>query len=163
MSHIVEPERTEPHRGYFPNAGSYGNGEDFVQNPKREQSLGELVSSLPSLFMGLVKDEVEQGKREVSGKVSKLKTAIIAGVIAAFLAITLWAVLITAAVLGLNVVLQPWASALVVAGVLRLIILILVLGFILPGIKKAMPLMPERTKASIEQDINALKGTGQYE
>lgn len=156
MSHLPG----EPVRGSFPNPGN--EKVTVLSGTKREQSLGQLVADAPRLFIGLVKDELEQAKRELTSKGKKLGVAIGLGLVIAFFALTMWALLVTAAVLGLNTVLAPWASALIVAGIF--LVLIIILGLVaVASLKKAMPLKPERTLASVEQDINAMKGTGQYE
>ena len=147
----------EPIRGSFPRPGL-----TFRRTPKEGASLGTLVADTPRLFIKLAKDELEQAKRELIGKGKRMGVS--AGLLgaAAFFALTLWAVLVTAAILGLNEVFAPWLSALIVAGVFLLLTVILGLAGALT-IKKATPLTPERTISSVKQDLNAVKGLGQYE
>lgn len=150
----------EPYRGSFPNPGP--RAESVFDNTKKTQSIGQLLADTPRLFIALAKDEVESAKRELVGKGKKMGVG--AGLLAAaaFFALTMWACLVAAAIMALNLVLQPWASALVVAGVFLLITLILALIGV-SSLKKAGSPAPERTVASVQQDLNALKGTGQYE
>ncbi|MDJ1370715.1 phage holin family protein [Gulosibacter molinativorax] len=150
----------EPVRGPFPNAEAPAKLGRF--NPKSRRSVGKLAGSLPGLAAKLAKDEIEHAKIELTAKAKF--GGIGAGLFAvvAFFALTLWAVLITAAILGLNTVFAPWLSALIVAGVLLVIMIIAALVAI-SLFKKMKGVMPEETVASIKQDVNAVKGVGKYE
>lgn len=150
----------EPFRGPFPNPGAKADG--VFDNAKKQQSLGQLLADTPRLFISLAKDEVESAKRELVGKGKTMGVG--AGLLAAaaFFALTMWACLVAAAIMALNLILQPWASALVVAGIFLLITIVLALVGI-SSLKKAGKPAPEQTVASVQQDLNALKGTGQYE
>lgn len=156
MSHTHD----ESYRGSFPNPGAHADS--VFDNTKKQQSLGQLLADTPRLFISLAKDEFESAKRELVGKGKKMGVGagLLAG--AAFFALTMWACLVAAAILAFNLVLQPWASALIVAGIFLVITLILVLVGI-SSIKKAGKPAPEHAIASVQQDLNALKGTGQYE
>lgn len=150
------PDR-EPLRASFPQPGTM-----FRRNPKEGASLGTLVADMPRLFVDLAKDEVEQAKREIVGKGKKLGVG--AGLLAAaaFFALTMWAVLVTAAILGLNEAFAPWLSALIVAGVFLLLVVILGIAGVI-ALNKAKPVAPEQTIKSVKQDLNAVKGLGRYE
>jgi hypothetical protein len=130
------------------------------RNPKTKQSLAELVSALPSLVVTLVKDELTLLKSEVVSRVSKL--GIGAGLIAAalFLLFFVFAVLVAAAVLGIATALPAWLSALIVAGGLLVIAVILILVGI-AQIKKGVPPVPEESITSLKKDVNAVKGLGE--
>ena len=156
MAHTPE----EPYRGSFPNPGL--GAESVFDNTKKQQSLGQLIADTPRLFIGLAKDELEHAKREVVGKGKKMGVG--AGLLgaAAFFALTMWACLVAAAIMALNLVLQPWASALIGAGVFLLITIVLALIGV-SALKKAGSPAPAQTMESVKQDLNALKGTGQYE
>ena len=158
MSENADRTGPEPLRGPFPNRGRT----TVRENPRTQQSIGQLVADTPRLLVSLAKDEVEQAKREVTEKGKRY--GIGAGLLgaAAFFALTLWAVLVTAAILGLNTVLQPWASALIVGAVFLVLTAILALAGV-AAIKRAGSLAPEQTIASVQRDLNALKGVGQYE
>ncbi|SJM55102.1 phage holin family protein [Gulosibacter sp. 10] len=150
----------EPARGAFPNAEEPARLGKF--NPKSRQSVGKLVSSVPRLASQLAKDEIERAKGELGAK-AKLG-GIGAGLFAlvAFFAVTLWAVLITAAILGLNTVFAPWLSALIVAGALLLVMIIAAL-IAISSFKRMKGVVPTETIASVKQDFNAVKGLGKYE
>ncbi|MGO1544412.1 MAG: phage holin family protein [Gulosibacter sp.] len=150
----------EPRRGPFPNAEEPVRLGRF--NPKSKRSAAKLAGSVPKLAISLAKDELERAKTEMTAKAKF--GGIGAGLFAvvAFFAITLWAVLITAAILGLNTVFAPWLSALIVAGALLLIMIIAALVAI-SLFKKMKGVMPAETIDSLKQDANALKGLGQYE
>ncbi|PPF89709.1 phage holin family protein [Subtercola sp. Z020] len=130
------------------------------RNPKTKQSLAELVSALPSLLVTLVKDELTLLKSEIVSRVSKL--GIGAGLIAAalFLLFFVFAVLVAAAVLGIATALPAWLSALIVAGGLLLIAIILILVGV-AQIKKGVPPVPEESITSLKKDVNAVKGLGE--
>ncbi|RFA17279.1 hypothetical protein B7R21_00650 [Subtercola boreus] len=130
------------------------------RNPKTKQSLAELVTALPGLLVALVKDELTLLKSEVVSRVSKL--GIGAGLIAAalFLLFFVFAVLVAAAVLGIATALPGWLSALIVAGALLVVAIILILVGI-AQIKKGAPPVPEDTIASLKKDVNAVKGLGE--
>ncbi len=149
-----------PTRAPFPNAEEPARLGKF--NPKSRRSIGALAGSVPRLALNLAKGELEQAKNEMTAK------AKVGGVgaglfgIVAFFAITLWAVLVTAAILGLNTVFAPWLSALIVAGVLLVIMIIAALVAV-SLFKKMKGVMPAETIGSLKQDVNALKGLGKYE
>lgn len=153
----IESGDREPLRAPFPRPG-FG----VRRNPKEGASIGSLVADMPRLFIQLAKDELEHVKREVMGKAQKLGVG--AGLFGAagFFALTMWAVLVTAAILGLNEVFAPWLSALIVAGVLLVFAVLLALvGY--ASVKRGMPVTPEDSINSVKQDLNAVKGLGQYE
>ncbi|KQM61112.1 phage holin family protein [Agreia sp. Leaf210] len=128
-------------------------------NPARKKSLGELLGELPGLLVNLVKDEIEGLKREITSRLSKLGVGAALFVVAALLGFFALAVLIAAAVLGLATVFEPWAAALIVAGVLLIIVAILVLVGV-RAIKKGIPPVPENSVDSLKKDVNAIKGLG---
>lgn len=147
-------------RGAFPNREaplSYGKF-----NPKSQQKLGKLIGEVPKLGIALAKAEVKQVQGELKAKAIKGGTGAGLFAVVAFFGVTLWAVLITAAILGLNAWFQPWASALIVAGIL-LVIMIVAAVVAITLFKKMGGLKPEQTLASVRQDLNAMKGMGKYE
>ncbi|KAB1654554.1 phage holin family protein [Pseudoclavibacter chungangensis] len=148
----------EPLRGPFPGVGPRLKR----NNPKKSETIGTLVADTPRLFIQLLKDELEHAKRELIGKGKKagVGAGLLAG--AAFFGLTLWAVLVTAAILGLNEAFAPWLSALIVAAAF-LVITALLAGLGIASLKRTGSLAPERTIASVQEDVNALKGVGQYE
>jgi uncharacterized membrane protein YdbT with pleckstrin-like domain len=127
---------------------------------RARRSLVSLLGELPTLIIALLKDEIENLKRELSARLAKLGIGIGLFVVAALLAFFALATLIAAAVLGLATVLPAWAAALIVAGALLLLAVILVLIGV-SSVKKGMPIVPEDAITSIKKDINTVKGLGQ--
>lgn len=160
MSSDYDKVPSEPNRGPYPNAEAPLRLGRF--NPKSRQKSASLVAKVPQLATQLVKDELEHVKLEMQQKA--VKGGVAAGLFAvvAFFGVTLWAVLITAAILGLNEAFAPWLSALIVAGALLIIMIIAaVVGIAL--FKKMQGLAPSESIASLKQDLNAVKGVGKYE
>lgn len=127
---------------------------------RARRSLVSLLGELPTLIIALLKDEIENLKRELTARLAKLGIGVGLFVVAALLAFFALATLIAAAVLGLATVLPAWAAALIVAGALLLLAVILVLIGV-SSIKKGMPIVPEDAITSIKKDINTVKGLGQ--
>lgn len=151
---------SEPARGPFPNAAPAARLGRF--NPKSRLSLSKLARRLPAEAGEIAKLEIAQLKQEMTQKAVKGGTAVglFAGV--AFFGVSLWAVLLTAAILGLNTVFAPWLSALLVAAALLLVMVIAaVVGITL--FKRMHGVMPAESIASLKADVNALKGLGKYE
>lgn len=124
----------------------------------RKRSLISLITSLPGLLAELVKSEIEQLKNELLRKLKHAGIGIGFLVVAAVIAFFAVGVLTAAAILGLAVVLPGWLSALIVAGVL----LVLVVVFVLVGIHqmKKGNLEPTETLSSVRRDVKVIKGTG---
>lgn len=131
-------------------------------NPKSRQPLAKLIGNVPRLAMKLAQDEMEQAKQELTSKAVKGGTGAALLAVVAFFGLTLWAVLITFAILGLNSWFAPWLSALIVAGAL-LVLMIIASIVAIVMFKKMKGVMPERTMESLRQDLNAVKGLGRYE
>lgn len=123
------------------------------------RGLFRLIGDLPGLLVELVRGELDNLKNEIVGKLKAAGIGIGLLVGAAFFGFFLIAVLITAAILGFAVILQPWAAALVVAGILLVIVLVLALLGI-SNLKRGIPPAPTESIESIKKDVNALKGTG---
>lgn len=127
-----------------------------------KRSLASLVTSLPGQFIGLAKAEIASLKLEMMGKVKGLGVAVGLFAGAAFFALTMYCVLVAAAVMGLAEAFPGWLAALIVAGGFLIVTAILALVGIMI-LKKALPLKPEQTMKSIQQDVHAVKGVGEYE
>ncbi|WP_368497856.1 phage holin family protein [Herbiconiux sp. A18JL235] len=130
------------------------------RDKKARRSLVSLFAELPTLIIQLLKDELENLKRELTGRLAKLGIGIGLFVAAGLFAFFALAVLIAAAVLGIATVLPAWLAALIVAGGLLLLVAILVLVGV-ASIKKGVPPVPEDAITSIKKDINVVKGLGQ--
>jgi hypothetical protein len=126
---------------------------------ERKRSLVQLISDIPTLVTDLVKGEIELLKAEIIGKLKGL--GIGAGLIAVALTFLfiMFIMLIMSATFALALVMPGWAAALVMAGILLLIAL--VIGLIGYRILKAqLPPVPTTTIASLQSDLNAIKGIG---
>lgn len=133
--------------------------------PRRDgerKSLIQLLGDVPGLLSQLVRDEIEQIKKELTEKLTALGigAGLFAG--AAFFGFFLFAVLLAAAILGLAVVLPGWLAALIVAAVLFVIMAVLaLLG--LQRVKKGVPPVPKDSIDSVKDDVRAIKGMGKYD
>ncbi|MCS5735320.1 phage holin family protein [Herbiconiux daphne] len=130
------------------------------RDKRARRSLVSLFAELPTLIIQLLKDEIENLKRELTARLAKLGIGIGLFVFAALLAFFALATLIAAAVLGIATALPAWLAALIVAGGLLLVAVILVL-IGLSSVKKGLPVVPEDAITSIKKDINTVKGLGQ--
>jgi len=133
-------------------------GQSRSEKEKRK-NLFQLIADVPSLVTDLVKGEIELLKSEI---IRKLKAAGIGvGLLLGAVIVLMFfiGVLLTAAILGLAVVMPGWLAALIVAFVLLIVVAILALIGI-RSLKKAMPPVPEKTIQSVKRDINAIRGVG---
>jgi hypothetical protein len=127
-----------------------------------KKSVFKLIGELPGLITTLIRDEIEQIKREA---ISRLKVAgigigLFVGA-AVFAYFALW-VLIATAILGIATALPAWLAALIVGVVLLLIAV--VLGLIgLSRVKKGVPPVPKEAVESVKDDVKAFKGVGHYD
>ncbi|MCS2608466.1 phage holin family protein [Halomonas dongshanensis] len=117
-------------------------------------SVGALLSTLTREVTGLVRNEAELAKAEVSEKTHQALTAIAAIAIAGAVIFAGFLVLLAAAVFLLNELLPPemtpWLSAVIVGVVVALIGMIM----LNVGVKriKAQRLAPRRTLNSLQRD-----------
>lgn len=128
----------------------------------RKKSVFQLIGELPGLISALIRDEIEQIKREA---ITRMKTAgigigLFVGA-AVFGYFALW-VLIATAILGIATALPPWLSALIVGVVLLLIAVVLAL-IGLSRVKKGVPPVPPEAVESVKDDVKAFKGVGHYD
>ncbi|MGN6742520.1 MAG: phage holin family protein [Amnibacterium sp.] len=127
-----------------------------------KKSVFTLIGELPNLITTLIRDELEQIKREA---VTRLKSAgigigLFVGA-AVFAYFALW-VLIATAILGIATALPPWLSALIVGVALLLFAVVLaLLG--LNRLKRGMPPVPPEAVDSVKDDVKAFKGVGSYD
>ena len=129
--------------------------------PSRK-SIFALVADLPRLVIGQVKNEIEQFKSELIGKIKHagIGVGLFAG--AGFVAFFLFAVLISAAILAFATIMPGWLAALIVAGILLVIVMILV-SVGLRQVKKGVPPAPTETIKSVKKDVLVIKGLGKRE
>ncbi|MCS5720585.1 phage holin family protein [Herbiconiux sp. CPCC 203407] len=130
------------------------------RDKRARRSLVSLFAELPTLVIQLLKDEIENLKRELTARLAKLGIGIGLFVAAALFAFFALATLIAAAVLGIATALPAWLAALIVAG--GLLVLTAILALIgVSSLKKGLPPVPEEAISSIKKDINTVKGLGQ--
>ena len=125
----------------------------------KKRSLFQLVADVPTLVRELVAGEIELLKQEMITKLKAL--GIGAGLLlgAAIILLFMIGVLLTAAVLALGQVLPGWASALIIAGVLLVIAVIVgLIGY--ARLKKGIPPVPSETIRGLKKDLNVIKGVG---
>jgi hypothetical protein len=130
------------------------------RDKKARRSLVSLLADLPTLIIQLLKDELENFKRELTAKLAKLGIGVGLFVAAALLAFFAFGTMIAAAVLGIATALPAWLAALIVGVALLLIAGILVLVG-MKSLKKGLPPVPEETIQSLKKDVNTVKGLGQ--
>lgn len=130
-----------------------------AQGPAPKRSLFALIGDVPRLIIGLFRQEIESFKQELIAKAKAAGIGIgLLGAAAAFLFFML-GVLVAAAILGLATVLPAWLAALIVAGGLLVIAVILLLAGI-ATIRRGMPPAPTMTIESIKDDVRVIKGIG---
>ena len=121
-----------------------------------DASVGDMIKAMSTDLSRLVRDEIQLAQTEISAKVKQAGVGVGAFGGAGVLALYGIAALIAAAVLGLAVVLPPWLAALIVG-----IVVLAVAGVVaLVGKRKvseAAPVVPERTVASVKEDVAEIK------
>jgi len=126
------------------------------------KSVFALIADLPRLVIGQVKNEIEQLKSELIAKLKHAGIGVGLFVGAGLVAFFLFAVLIAAAILAFATIVPGWLAALIVAGILLVIVIVLVLVG-LRQVKQGIPPAPTETIKSIKKDVNAIKGVGKRE
>ena len=127
-----------------------------------KKSVFALIGELPGLITTLIRDEIEQLKREL---VTRLKSAGIGIALFAGAAVFLYFAafpLLAAAVLGLGEALPLWLSALIIGAFLLIIAVVLVLIGV-SRLKKGVPPVPKEAVDSVKDDVKAFKGVQQYD
>ena len=142
--------------------GSSDRGRGKSSDSGDRKSVFALIGELPGIVSTLIRDEIEQIKKEVTGKLTELGIGVGFFAGAAFIGFFLFAVLLTAAILGLAVVFPGWLAALIVAFVLLVIAVVLVL-LGMKRVKKGVPPTPEDSIKSVKNDVRAYKGMGKYD
>lgn len=119
-----------------------------------EPGLFELLGKLPQQIAALVRVEYENAKREIASRLKKLGLGAALVVFALFFIFFALGALVTAAIAGIAVALPVWAAALIIAGVL-LVLAVLVLWIGFNRIQRGNP-VPEETLGRIERDFEHL-------
>lgn len=128
----------------------------------KKKSLLTLIGDLPTLVGSLIRDEIEQIKKELTEKLKSLGIGVGFFAGAAFFGFFAFAVLVAAAILGIAEALPGWLAALIVAVFLLVITAILVLVGV-RKLKKGVPPVPEKSIESVKNDVRAIKGMGNYD
>ena len=128
--------------------------------PANKRSLFALIGDLPGLLIDLARAEVEQFKAQLAEKGQRLGLGVALILVAAVFAFFGLGVLVACAVLALSLVLPGWLAALIVAGILFALAVLLIFvgrGRIQAGMAKS-PL-----DVDLKRDIDAFKGEGSYD
>jgi len=125
-----------------------------------DRSLFQLIGELPDTVSTLIRAEIDQVKAEISYKLKHfgIGAGLVAG--AAVVGVFLLFTLITAAIFAFALVMPAWAAALTVGGILLLIIAVL-LWIAYVNFKRGSE--PLESVESLKADLDALKGTGDYD
>jgi hypothetical protein len=127
-----------------------------------KKSVFKLIGELPGLVSALIRDEIEQIKREAITRMKSAGIGIGLFVGAAVFGYFALGVLIATAILGIATALPPWLSALIVGVVLLLIAAVLAL-IGLSRVKRGVPPVPKEAVDSMRDDVKAFKGVGHYD
>lgn len=139
-----------------------GAGSPLSAGVRDKRSLIQLLRDLPGLVVALLRAELAQLKAELVRKAISLGTGVGLFVVAGALLFFMLGTLVAAAVLGIAVALPGWLAALIVAA--GLLVLAGIVGLVgLMVLKRGMPPAPTETIASVKQDVNAVKGLGDYD
>jgi VIT1/CCC1 family predicted Fe2+/Mn2+ transporter len=109
-----------------------------------DRSVGELVQQLSQQTSTLIRQELRLATAELQEKGKH------AGIGA----------LVAAAIIGLGTVMEPWLAA-VIVGVVLLAVAGVVALIGRKQVQEAAPPMPEQTVASVQRDIDTVKGSAQ--
>jgi len=124
--------------------------------PPGRPSIGELVARISDQFSRILRGELELIQMKAAEKAKKVGTGVAMFAVAAFLGFFAFALLLTAAVLGLAEALPAWLSALIVA-----VVLLIIAGIVALVGKKMLQSgeapSVEETKANLKADIDAVK------
>jgi Putative Actinobacterial Holin-X, holin superfamily III len=129
--------------------------ETTVHTPEGDASVISLLRQLTHEVPALFSKELALAKAEMEKSLTTLKAGVAAVAGGAIVLLGGFIVLLMAAVYGLSTVLQPWAAALIVGGV------VMVIGFIMvqAGKKQFEPshFKPDRTLNAMDKDQQALR------
>jgi cytochrome c biogenesis protein CcdA len=121
-----------------------------------KRGLFRLIADVPALIVQLFRDELESLKLEITKKVKGVAVGAALIAVAAAFAFLMIVMLLIAAVFALAQVLPAWAAALIVAGGLLLIAVVLVLV----GVGQFKRGDPGKVAVSVKKDVNTIKGIG---
>jgi hypothetical protein len=124
----------------------------YTAPPPRERGIASLFADLARESTRLLRQEIALAKSEMTAKVAQFGIGAGEIVAGALILYGGFLVLLAAAVLGLSLVVPPWAAALIVGGV----VLLAGLGVVLKGRRdmRAETLMPGRTLRTLREDAD---------
>ncbi len=131
------------------------NSQPVVPGARDGRSTGDLVRSIGSDTVTLVRKEIELAKQEVQEGVAARVKGIAAVATAGVMGLFLVGFLAAAGAAGLALVMPLWAALLIVAGVFVLLAGITAAAGI--AMLKRPPLKPEKTKETIKEDVEWAK------
>jgi hypothetical protein len=134
-----------------------GNAADRAQPPlPTERTTGELVKELSEQISALVRDELKLAQLEMASKGKRARTSI--GLFGGS-GLAAWygvGCLIACAVAAMSLVLDVWVAALIAGAVLLVVAGILAQAG-KRGMRKATPLAPRQSAASLQADLEMIK------
>ncbi len=134
----------------------------MAEATSERKSLVKLIADVPGMVGTLIRNEIDQIKKEITAKLTAIGVGVGLFAAAAFLGFFVFATLVAAAVLGIAEALPAWLAALIVA--FALLIIAVVLALIgLNRLKKGVPPLPEKSIESVKDDVKAIKGMGKYD
>ena len=139
-----------------------GGGKDGAGRDGDKKTVFSLIGELPGIITTLIRDEIEQLKRELISRVKAIGIGAAFFVVAAVLLYFAAFPLMAAIVIGLGQALPYWLSALI----LGVLLLIIAAVFVLIGVsrlKKGVPPVPKESVDSVKDDVKAFKGVQQYD
>jgi hypothetical protein len=126
-----------------------------VHTPEGDASVIGLLRQLTHEVPALFSKELALAKAEMEHNLTALKAGVAAVAGGAIVLLAGFIILLMAAVYGLSTVMQPWAAALIVGGI------VVVIGFVMvqSGKKQFDPshLRPDRTLNAMDKDQQALR------
>jgi hypothetical protein len=128
-----------------------------VSSDRSKRSLFQLITELPHLFGALVRAEIEQLRRELIARLKGTGIGLALFVVAINLVVAAVLLLVLAGVFALSLVTPLWLSALIVAGAL-LLLAVIVVAIAVAAIKKGGAPIPRRTLDSIREDVAIIRG-----
>ena len=119
-----------------------------------ERATSEVIASLIATTQALVKKEIEMAKLEVKGILVDKAVAVGSALVAALVALFILGFVGVTAAKALEQVVAPWIAWAIVTGIYTLVAVVL----LLVAVRFARrPVVPERTKASVEETIGWAK------
>jgi uncharacterized membrane protein YqjE len=128
----------------------------MAEQPKKQRGLFSLIADVPSLIVELFRQELESFKVELTKKATGIAVGVGLLVGAGVVAMLALIMLMIAGVFALALVVPTWAAALIVAGFLLLIVLVLAL------VGRAQLKRGDlgKTVKSVQRDVDTITGTG---